>query len=119
MLSNERHAEHGAAADSLRSPLSFWPFGGTDSGDRCPRGESSMQFDPATCIHCDPVGDSLGGIIMVWLAWLVPAVALIIRRRIMPTGWPKLLLAGLLNGVGVAFSVAAALVSVLWLLGSH
>jgi hypothetical protein len=27
MLSNERHAEHGASADSLRSPLSFETFG--------------------------------------------------------------------------------------------
>jgi hypothetical protein len=27
MLSNECHAEHGAAADSLRSPLSFETFG--------------------------------------------------------------------------------------------
>ena len=48
MLSNERHAEHGAAADSLRSPLSFWLFGARKKG----RSRAVVAFGVAFLVTC-------------------------------------------------------------------
>ena len=76
-----------------------------------------MTFDPATCIHCDPVGEGIAVVIFLWFLWVLPALLFVVRRRIgVVNRWPARIAAGLLTSTTACFTVLALLVSVLWLL---
>src|SRR5450755_4432330 len=71
-----------AAADSLAlaaEPPTVRPRnqlpGMVSSGE-----EGKMNFDPATCIHCDQIGESVAAVVALWVLWLTPAGFLIVRR---------------------------------------
>ena len=78
-----------------------------------------MTFDPSTCIHCDPTGESLGAVIAIWILWLAPGLLFVLRRRITVVGWLASIASGLVTAVGVLCTVVAALISVAWLISSH
>ena len=73
-----------------------------------------MNFDPATCIHCDPVGESTTLVLALWILWLIPGVLFLVRRAIQGTGWAShacrvFATAGALTGTTVA-----GLLSLIW-----
>ena len=78
-----------------------------------------MTFDPSTCIHCDPTGESLGAVIAIWILWIAPAILFVLRRRITAVGWPAIIASGLVTAAGVVCTVVAALISIAWLISSH
>jgi len=77
-----------------------------------------MTFDPSTCIHCDPTGESLGAVMAIWILWLAPGLLFVLRRRITAVGWLASAASGLVTAAGVLCTVVAVLISIAWLIST-
>jgi hypothetical protein len=75
-----------------------------------------MSVDPATCIHCDQIGESVGAVVALWMLWFAPGVFLATRQLLTRETWLRRLGRGLATAGALTLGTIATLASLAWVL---